>query len=206
MKRLCIYCILVLSILFTACAEKKNEISEKEQSLTTESTKGVNSTPTTSPVEEIEKIKTEKITETPPPTIAPEPVEPEIVEGIHCRVEGDTVIFYGSGVLTGSLAYELMQEVNHEEVCKLVIGKGITEIENLFFSAYDTQTATWMESLRIEGVKTIGSYAFAGCQNLKEVVLAEGVECIEEWAFSSCKALEKVSFANSIKRIGSDAF
>lgn len=212
MKRYSILCILVFALVLTACAKDKNKIPEVEPSVTTEPTKTITITPTVVLGEKTEKVEIEEITVTPTNTPTPTPTNtptptttPEIVEGIHCKVEGDTVTFYGSGILTESLANELMKEVNCEEVCNLVIKGGITEIESQLWFLRPNYTE-WIETLKIEGVKNIGVYAFATCPNLKELILAEGVECIELGAFSVCEKLEQIEFADSIERIGSGAF
>lgn len=129
--------------------------------------------------------------------------EPEKIEGIHCRVEGDTVIFYGSGVLTNEEASKLMKEVNNEEVRNLIIEKGITEIEEQFFG---WGRAPWLETLKLEGTKIIGSTAFFYCTNLREVIFTEGVKYIESGAFSRCEKLESVEFPKSIEIISPEAF
>lgn len=217
MKRYSVLCILVLALVLTACAKDKIEIPGMEPSVTTEPTEAVTITPTVTLAAKPENAEVKEIkitptntlaptlTNTPTPTSTPKPTPtPEIVEGIHCKVEGDTVTFYGSGILTESLANELMKEVNCEEVCNLVI-EGITEIESQLWFLRPNYTE-WIETLKIEGVKNIGVYAFAPCQNLKELILAEGVECIESGAFSMCTQLEQVEFADSIEKIAWDAF
>lgn len=55
-------------------------------------------------------------------------------------------------------------------------------------------------------VQCIGDYAFAGCEDLREIHLPEGLEKIGEGAFKSCRSLEKIHFPGSIKEIGEEAF
>ena len=57
-----------------------------------------------------------------------------------------------------------------------------------------------------EGVEEIGSYAFSGARELKDVELASSVEVIGEKAFSGCGSLEHVSFAEGIERIPERCF
>lgn len=57
-----------------------------------------------------------------------------------------------------------------------------------------------------EGVKNVGSNSFAGCKNLKDVVVGDNVEYIGENAFSSCENLEKVEMGESVSIIESGAF
>ena len=49
-------------------------------------------------------------------------------------------------------------------------------------------------------------FAFAGCKNLKEIVLPASVKYIEERAFADCKALKKLVLPDGIESIGKEAF
>lgn len=66
-----------------------------------------------------------------------------------------------------------------------------------------------MENLRRvvfpKTMRFIGSYAFAGCKNLSEVIFREGLETIEDWAFISCN-IEKIEFPSTLKELGDNAF
>ena len=59
-----------------------------------------------------------------------------------------------------------------------------------------------------EGIKKIGSYAFANLTALEEIVLPSTLEAIEYGAFYGCTSLEKVSFSgeNNLKIINQNAF
>ena len=57
----------------------------------------------------------------------------------------------------------------------------------------------------LDGVKTIGKYAFANCR-LKSVVIPDSVTDIRASAFSGCKNLESVVFGKSLEAIGDDSF
>lgn len=56
-----------------------------------------------------------------------------------------------------------------------------------------------------EGIKTIGSYAFA-MQPITEVVIPNSVEDIEQEAFYGCAILNKLSLGTSLASIGENAF
>lgn len=58
----------------------------------------------------------------------------------------------------------------------------------------------------VYAVKSVGSGAFANCQNLKTLVLEEGVETIEKKAFSSCWPLKTIQFPSTLKTISDEAF
>ena len=64
---------------------------------------------------------------------------------------------------------------------------------------------------RTQGVKTIGSYAFAGCDKLVEVDFTSGnvnpiIDKIGECAFLDCKSLKSVTLPMSVTSIGDHAF
>lgn len=64
---------------------------------------------------------------------------------------------------------------------------------------------------RMEGVKTIGNYAFAGCDNLQNVDFTTGdanpiVTSIGECAFLDCKSLKSITIPASVDKIGDYAF
>lgn len=52
-----------------------------------------------------------------------------------------------------------------------------------------------------EGITAIGTAAFSGLVNLKEVQLPDSLECIDDWAFAFCLSLEKVNFPANLKYI-----
>ena len=57
-----------------------------------------------------------------------------------------------------------------------------------------------------ETVRTIGSNSFAGCTNLKTVVLPEHLDRIEDSAFYNCRLLRDIEIPNNVRNIGWDAF
>ena len=56
------------------------------------------------------------------------------------------------------------------------------------------------------GVKTIGAYAFKGCEKISTIELPATVKSIEPYAFSYCNALSKVSIPEELTAIGKWAF
>ncbi|MBR5096377.1 MAG: leucine-rich repeat protein [Treponema sp.] len=57
-----------------------------------------------------------------------------------------------------------------------------------------------------KNTKSIGWYAFEGCENLQEVDIPPTVEWIGERAFSNCVGLKKFSLTKSVKQIEQAAF
>ena len=57
-----------------------------------------------------------------------------------------------------------------------------------------------------EGVTSIASGAFAGCENLVSATISEGVTCIGKSSFSSCSKLKRITIPESTTTIGENAF
>jgi len=57
-----------------------------------------------------------------------------------------------------------------------------------------------------EGIKTIGEECFAGCENVKEVVLPNSLEIIKAGAFFENRKLEKINLNEGLKQILDGAF
>ncbi len=56
------------------------------------------------------------------------------------------------------------------------------------------------------GVTTIGSYAFAGCDFLTNVTIPNSVNKIGEYAFAECNGLTSITIPNSVTYLGTFAF
>lgn len=57
-----------------------------------------------------------------------------------------------------------------------------------------------------EGVTEICECAFAGCYNLKSIIMPDSVVTIESHAFDNCSNLKEISIPNSVTSIGPNAF
>ena len=53
-----------------------------------------------------------------------------------------------------------------------------------------------------DGVKTIGSYAFGGCTNIKNITISNSVTSVYDYAFNGCSGLTQVSLPNSVTYVG----
>ena len=57
-----------------------------------------------------------------------------------------------------------------------------------------------------DSVRSIGSFAFAYCNNFTHIVITENVETIKEGAFMCCENLKSIKIPDSVTSIGSFAF
>ena len=78
------------------------------------------------------------------------------------------------------------------------------EIPSYLFNA---ESAPIIKTLTMGGgVERIGTYAFFGQSELKEVILPESLIEIEAYAFSGCSSLTSLTIPNKVNEIGSNAF
>ena len=87
-----------------------------------------------------------------------------------------------------------------EDLEKVVVNEGVTEISDSAFSGCSKLTSLTLPST----LKYIGEYTFSNC-GLKELTLPASVEEIGTYAFSYSENIEKVNIGNNVK-IGYDAF
>lgn len=77
-------------------------------------------------------------------------------------------------------------------------------------SSYNRPWESLTESIECvvikNGVLSVGDYAFAGFENLKDVTISETVLVIGEGAFKSCTALRFVDLGKNVMAIGPSAF
>ncbi len=57
-----------------------------------------------------------------------------------------------------------------------------------------------------ESVKTIGDYAFSGCDNLQEVEFSSSLQVIGDYAFEKCTYLSEIKLPSSVTQIGMGVF
>ena len=120
--------------------------------------------------------------------------------GINCvRYADGTLEFTGTGVLTGSEKYWPNE---FYDATRLVIGNGITAIDESFFPG-----SMAVASIEIaDSVESIGESVFANYQELTTVKLGNGVKTIGERCFQSCEKLTSVDVGTGLQTIGIMAF
>lgn len=93
------------------------------------------------------------------------------------------------------------QVANLEYVKKLEIP---STVEIIFSSAFKHHDE--LESVRTNSAKEIGSNAFSGCTNLKQVILPENLETLGSYVFSGCSSLTEIILPNNLTTIEKYAF
>lgn len=85
-------------------------------------------------------------------------------------------------------------------LANVTLGNGVTSIGRNAFLRCKTLTSMDIGS----SVRTIESYAFSGCEALKEVTISAAQ--VKSGAFSKATALEKVTFGNDVTNIAAGVF
>ena len=146
-----------------------------------------------------------------------------IVDSGECGAQGDNVIWtlYDDGELVisgeGEMAdYALFNDDGtsswdstawHEyKIQNVTIEEGITHIgAAAFYSWYSDKNE--MTAVEIaESVKSIGSKAFYGCEQLSDISIPYGVNEIRDYAFFGCTGITEIKIPNSVITIGMHAF
>jgi hypothetical protein len=88
------------------------------------------------------------------------------------------------------------------DIKSVVISEGITSIGSYIFTGCQS-----LESVTVPGtVKTIGSDAFYGCKSIKNITIPYGVETISNGAFYNCSSLETITIPDSVRTISWSVF
>ena len=92
---------------------------------------------------------------------------------------------------------------NKDDITRVIIPSSVVSIGKEAF--YDCYNLTSVEFLG-PGLKIIGESAFAGCENLANIVLPNTLTTIGIAAFMYCKNITTVNIPNSVVTIGNDAY
>ena len=118
---------------------------------------------------------------------------------IQWTLESGILEITGEGVLDCDNA---PWEDSIEEIQEIVIGEGITEVEDSSFADYDNlQTLTLPE-----GLAAIGKNAFSNCEKLGNIDFPDSITMIDSRAFWGCTSLTEISFPASLGTLGGAAF
>lgn len=117
--------------------------------------------------------------------------------------EAGTLTILGSGTMNDFPEQEMAPWYEYrEEILRVVLPDGLTNIGNLAFYECENLTAIVIPN----SVEIIGEYAFAGCKELVILQLGSSVQKIQEGAFLECLSLADVSFPDSLQMLGIKAF
>ncbi len=151
---------------------------------------------------------------------------------VDCEDEESPVIVFGEyGVLDEDGAAKFVDDMKAIRACRIVRaaaeadGGCVLSLESIDYEATRRKRRTAdginlssdgtelvsvpceIDSIDIpRTVRKIGSYAFARCENLSEIVIPETVEKIGDQAFEECENLRKVVIQPGCRHIGRSAF
>lgn len=94
---------------------------------------------------------------------------------------------------------------NVSEYESVNVGVNLESWKEAFISSIDNTSGANVKRLP-EGMKDIGYYAFAYCENLNLEELPSGLKTIAGYSFRSCTSLDLEELPNSVETIGSTAF
>ncbi len=125
----------------------------------------------------------------------------EIVESGTCG-ENATYVLDINGTLTISGTGAISEAAYRWVVNRIVIGEGITSIEDAAFSS-----CTWLTSVQLPNTLiSIGEGAFADCWSLTSIDIPLNVTSIGDYAFYDCIGLTRINLPDSLTSIGTGAF
>lgn len=134
----------------------------------------------------------------------------KIVKSGECGDKGDNVTFAldENGLLTISGEGKMhdyfgdeVPEYKEESLKKLKFIKGVTSVGNSAFA-----NCKGLRVVRLGNVKSIESYAFAGCTSLKDIKIPDSVTSIGTRSFSNCESIKELTIPNSVVSFGDEAF
>ena len=89
-----------------------------------------------------------------------------------------------------------------EDITAIKVGEGITALGSCAFYGCENARQVFLPDSLLQ----LGWYAFAGCASLERITIPSGVTRIETCAFEACNALEEVVLPQALRLIGETAF
>ena len=113
--------------------------------------------------------------------------------------EDGTLTISGTGAMKDYNINDTQSPViNHQNVKKVVIKDGITNVGNYAFYFCENLTSLTLP----DSVTSIGDSAFDTCRGLTNITIPEGVTNIGDCAFYDCSNLTSITIPDSVTRIG----
>ena len=114
-----------------------------------------------------------------------------------------TLTLYGTGAMTDYTSNSSSPWYSYRSKIKtVVVLDGVTSI-----GMYAFKDCSGLKSVTIPGsVTSIGNDAFSGCSGLTSVTIPNSVTSIGNYAFFACSGLTSITIPNSVKSIGEVAF
>ena len=105
--------------------------------------------------------------------------------------------YYGRGVCGDNLFYSLS-----DDGVLTVTGSGpMTDWSGMTQYPYSTSPFAWNDKIKkiviVDGVESVGAYAFTQCPALTSVTMPDGLTNVGEFAFSACDAMTDVYYAGT---------
>ena len=127
---------------------------------------------------------------------------------IEIIASGSYWVLYANGVLKLSGIRNFNRPSNRpwdnysKQIREVTIIEGVTSIGNYAFDGCSNLT-----SITIPGsVTSIGGGAFSDCSSLTSITIPDSVTSIENYAFSNCSSLTSITIPDSVTSIGDGAF
>ena len=110
-------------------------------------------------------------------------------DSVYWLVENGTLMIYGSGEMYSYTSSTVPWRSYKDKIKEISIDEDITSIGDYAFYGLN------ITKVEIpEGIRKIGTCAFANCTSLSEVVIRKGVEIIDSDAFANCTSLNNVYY------------
>ena len=122
--------------------------------------------------------------------------------GAGTSTDGIEVIFAeGCTHVPANLFYAYSGTASAPNVTSVTLADSITEIRGSAFRG-----CTYLQTVDLANVVTVGSFSFANCSALTNIIWSDKLTTIGESAFFECSALTELSLPKGVNSVGNSAF